>query len=615
MRLIAGLASRRPGRDIEARDLLALARHAGAGSATTAIAGRSGLVASEAPVRDRGGDLWMVGDLDLTNLSDLRSDVGGETTEDVLFGLYRRHGPSFVARLEGGFALGLWDAGDARLLAAVDRVGIGRLYYAVTADVTAFASRLTALGAVPGVDGGPDPTAVFRYLNFGYVPAPESIVRGIRRLPPGHLLVSGTAAPSVRQYWDVTFEERRIGVASAAAEVQRRMAAAVTRAMAGGPVKQAGAFLSGGTDSSTVVGVMSHLTHERVPAFSIGFGEQRYDELEYATLAAKHFGAEHHTHVITAREAFELLPSLVDAYDEPFGNDSAIGTAICARVAAEAGMTRLLAGDGGDEIFGGNERYHGDAIFGLYQRLPRPLRRLAIEPLLAALPDRAASLVGRAKRYVRRANIPNPRRFYSYEFHFLQHADELLAPDFVAAAGATAPLDVLESHWQRCSASELNRLLYLDLKLTIGDNDLYKVTRTAELAGLRIGFPMLDPALVDFMATLPARYKVRGLEKRYLFRRAFRELLPAATLGKRKHGFGVPVPTWLRDDPAFSSLAHDALLESSARTRPWFRAGALAQLFRLHATDTTTFYGSLLWTVLMLELWLRRHAEARSGAR
>jgi asparagine synthase (glutamine-hydrolysing) len=352
-----------------------------------------------------------------------------------------------------------------------------------------------------------------------------------------------------------------------------------------------------------------------VNAFSIGFADDGYNELPYAELAARHFDANHYTHVIHATEALDLLPRLVEAYDEPFGNDSMIGTALCAKLAADCGMKRLLAGDGGDEIFGGNERYRMEAILGLYHRIPGPVRRAVVEPALFACPDGGGSIVGRAQRYVRRSNIPNPRRFYSYEFYFGQQADEFLAPDFVAEAGATAPFDVLDAHWGQCAgAAELNRLLYLDMKLTIGDNDLYKVTRTAELAGMQVAFPMLDLPLVEFMATVPARDKVRGFEKRYLFKRAFRRLLPAATLSKRKHGFGVPTSAWLRSDPGFRALAHDVLLSGSARTAAWFRPGAVERLFQLHRDDATSFYGGHLWKLLMLELWHRGQAAGRARA-
>ena len=558
------------------------------------------------------GRVRVVADLDLTSLH----DVPGMRTEEpaqALADLYEREGPHGVRHLRAGFAVLVWDEEKRILVLAVDHVGIRRLYYAVDGRQASFASRASALLAVPGVDGSVNPTVVFQYLNFGYVPAPASIHRGIHRVPPGHLVTISDRGVVLEKYWDVTFTEARVAPVTAAAEIYRRTEQSVARLISSAPIKETGAFLSGGTDSSTVVGLMTRLTGERINAFSIGFGEKRYDELGYAEVTARHFGAALHSHTIAPAEALQVLPCLVESYDEPFGNDSAIGTFCCARLAEQCGMKRLLAGDGGDEIFGGNERYRTDAIFARYHRIPSVLRQTMVEPLLRALPGSDGSLVDWARRYVHRANIPNPYRFYSYGFFFMHEGAELLAPDFLAAAGQAAPHDVVDGHWRHAAAdAELNRLLYLDLKLTIGDNDLHKVNRTAELAGVQVAFPMLDLPLVEFMATLPARYKVRGLDKRYLFKRAFSELLAPATLNKRKHGFGVPVSVWLRENRGFADLARDTLLAASARIRPWFRPGALEHLFRLHAGDVTPYYGSILWTVLMLELWHRHHASAGS---
>lgn len=206
--------------------------------------------------------------------------------------------------------------------------------------------------------------------------------------------------------------------------------------------------------------------------------------------------------------------------------------------------------------------------------------------------------------------MPNPRRFYSYEFYFAQEGRVLLEPDFVRMVDPEAPWRVIQAHFDGVQASsELSRLMYVDLKLTIGDSDLYKVTRTAELAGIDVRFPMLDHPLAEFTGTLPARYKVRGLEKRYLFKRAFRELLPAEILAKPKHGFGVPVSEWLRTHRGFRELTQDTLLSSNARVMRYLTREGLDGLARLHKTDTTSYYGSLLWRLLMLELWYRRHGE------
>jgi asparagine synthase (glutamine-hydrolysing) len=315
---------------------------------------------------------------------------------------------------------------------------------------------------------------------------------------------------------------------------------------------------------------------------------------------------------VGADEAFEAVPALVRAYDEPFGNDSVIPTYLCARMARDAGMQWLFAGDGGDEIFGGNERYRREQILARYALIPGPLRRRVLEPLLRHLPDGGASYLGKAQRYVSRASQPNPDRFYTSEFFFLQERARVLRPEFVASVGAEWPLEVARGHYREARAtSDLNRLMYVDLKITLGDNDLFKVNRSAELAGVKVRFPMLDPALVEFTGTLPTRDKVRGSEKRYLFKRAFAPLLPAEILAKTKHGFGLPVSGWLKTHPGFRSLAHDTLRSRRCAERGYFAPGAVDELFRLHAGDHTPFYGGLLWICLMLELWHREHGDAR----
>jgi asparagine synthase (glutamine-hydrolysing) len=553
----------------------------------------------------------VVADLDLTNLPELQALTGLHSDGDSLIrALYEREGPRFVRRLRGAFALALWDRRKRTLLLAVDRFGFRRLYHTTEQHRTAFASRTGPILGAPEVEKRVDLTTVYSYLNFDFVPAPQSIFTGIRRLPPGHLLVLQNGNGNSEPYWDMTYPERSIGKAKGASTLYRLMEEAVADGLRGIHPKEVGAFLSGGTDSSTVVGFLTRLTGERVNAFSIGFHEERYDELDYAKLTARHFGAVHHTQIISPEETLELLPRLVEAYDEPFGNNSAIGTFFCAKLARDRGFTTLLAGDGGDEIFGGNERYRTDRIFGLYHWIPAPFRRRLLEPILFNLPNGHGSLIGRAQRYIRRANIRNPQRFFSYEFFVAQEARQLLSPDFLASISTGAPYVIIQTHYDHARATaELNRLLYLDLKLTIGDNDLLKVTRTAELAGVNVRFPLLHPPLVEFTGAWPAHFKVRGLERRFLFKRAFQTFLPPETLAKRKHGFGVPTSVWLKNHPGFRALARDTLLSSRALQRGYFQPGAMEKLFEWHEADATPFYGDLLWTMLMLELWHRRHLD------
>jgi len=586
-------------------------------AASSVVKGAGGLFAWTPPdVLDAADQIAVAGDLDLTNLPELAklADVGDDQGK-ILSALYMMEGPQFVRRLRGAFALAVWDARRRILCLAVDHFGIKRLYYVTDHGRTAFASRPHPLVRTSHVEGRIDPTVVYTYLNFGYVPAPASIFLGVKRLSPGHHLVVQAGRPSLEAYWDMTYREQRVSKPAAAARIYELTSAAVSTMMRGSQGKNVGAFLSGGTDSSTVVGLMSRTTDLPVNAFSIGFREERYDELHYAELAARHFGAAHYTRRVTPEEAFQILPDLVDAYDEPFANNSAIGTFFCAKLARDCGVTQLLAGDGGDEIFGGNERYRTDRIFGAYHLIPPSIRTGLLESTLLRLPERGPKLLTRAQRYVRRARIPNPDRFYSYEFFFAREGRRLLAPDFASTAPADVPYAVLRTHYGTVSpTAELNRLLYLDLKLTIGDNDLLKVTRTADLAGVRVRFPMLDLSLVEFMGTLPASYKVRWLEKRHLFKRAFRPLLPAQTLAKAKHGFGVPTSVWLKSHGDFQALSRDTLLSRRTLQRGYFQPGAMEELFREHANDSTPYYGDFLWNALMLELWHRRHVDGRATA-
>jgi asparagine synthase (glutamine-hydrolysing) len=569
-------------------------------------------------VRVGGEDVWprrgpvaiLASDLDLVNLDEIKRLTQSEDVLPGLAALYRREGIRGLGRLRGAFALALWDADRRELVLAVDQVGMRRLYYAVTSDGAVFGSRPGLLRGAPTLDVEPNPTAVYCYLNFGYLPAPLSMRPAIQRVAPGCFVKVRDTEVTVGRYWDVSYQERPQDETAAAEGTAQLCSEAVARALGDGTSKDAGAFLSGGTDSSTILGLMTRATGERINAFSIGFQERRYDELEYAERAARHFNALHHVRRVSPADALEALPHLVDAYDDPLGNNSAIGTFLCAKLARESGIGRLLAGDGGDEMFGGNERYTTDAVFARYQSIPGLLRRGVLEPVLSALPDGRSTVVGRAQRYVRRANIRNPRRFYSYEFFFAQAGGELLTGDFLSAADRESPWRVLEQHFERAAGTdELNRLMYLDLKLTIGDNDLYKVTRTADIAGVQVRFPFLDLALIERAATWPVDFKVRRGEKRVLFKRAFGELLPAATLGKQKHGFGVPTSQWLRTHAGFVDLLHDSLLQAGGYVRTYFRAGALDEMVRRHAADSTAFYGDILWSLLMLELWHRRHCR------
>ncbi len=552
-------------------------------------------------------------DADLQNEEELRGSIGRHEsmgTAALLAALYERFGSGFVEKLRGGFSLVLWDRRERTLLAAVDGVGVKRLVYFDDGKVLLIASRIDALTRYPGINREINPRAIANVLNFSANLAPETIFSRVHRLAPGTLLRFADGQTRVETYWDMRYDPDR---RPSEKQLCRELEAVVERSVAANLQDPSstgiGAFLSGGTDSSTVVGMMARTGPRPVKAFSIGFEEQSFNELEFAEIAAKKFGAEHHTYLVGPADCFDALPRMIASFDEPFGNSSAIPTYFCARLAAQHGVGVLLAGDGGDEMFGGNEWYATDKIFGAYQNVPSVLRKGLIEPVLAGLPFRNG-LVGKARSYVRRSNLPGLERVMSYHFLCAHPLGEIFEGDFLESLGSFSVLDVPAGHYAKAPARDhLNRMLYSDLKTVIGDSDLPKVTTMSELAGVQVRFPFLDRAVAELAGRIPANLKVKGFQKRYLFKRAFETLLPVEIREKKKHGFGIPVSTWLRSDRRMRELAHDALLSAKAFGRGYFRRDFIEDLFRKHEADDTSYYGDTLWTFLALELWHRQFVD------
>jgi asparagine synthase (glutamine-hydrolysing) len=443
-------------------------------------------------------------------------------------------------------------------------------------------------------------------LNFSSNLGPETIFSGVQRLMPGTLLTSSDAGVRLETYWDLHYDgtaDRRTN------DLSRDLAAVVEESVrvhaAGVPSGECGAFLSGGTDSSTVVGLLTRTRGGTpVKAFSIGFEEAGFSELEFADIAAHAFGSEHHKYLVSARDCLEALPSIVRSFDEPFGNASAVPTYFCARLAADNGVSTLLAGDGGDELFGGNERYATDKLFESYFSIPGWIRAGLIEP--AARLPLPGSLMRRPRGYLRRAHMLGIERMLSFQFLRTHDPAAVFDQDVLRSLGEYTVLDIPSRHYASAPARDhLDRLLYVDMKITLADNDLPKVTCMSGLAGIETRFPFLDRSVAEFAGRVPARLKVRGLQKRYLFKRAFRTLLPPEIIGKKKHGFGIPVALWLRSDRRMRELAYDTLLSERASSRGYFRRQFIEDMFRRHEAGVDTYYGDTLWTFLMIELWLR----------
>jgi asparagine synthase (glutamine-hydrolysing) len=267
----------------------------------------------------------------------------------------------------------------------------------------------------------------------------------------------------------------------------------------------------------------------------------------------------------------------------------------------------MFAGDGGDELFGGNTRYITEKVFTLYHHIPISIRRWS-DVVAEMVPS--VSYLQKFKNYVLKSNQPAIERFFAYQLYFRDHAGEYLTDEFAESLDLEFPLEVPKQHYQRAGdISPLNRLLYVDLKLAISDNDLFKVNRMAERQGIEVRYPFLDPLVSQAAGKVPVGMKVKGWSKRYVFKKAFENLLPQEILRKKKHGFGLPTGDWLRRDPGFRDLARSLLLDSRSVQRGYFKRAALEKLLQLHDAETSSYYGSHIWNFMMLELWHRTHAD------
>ena len=524
--------------------------------------------------------------------------------------LYKKNGAGFLQQLRGSFALALWDAPAQRLILAVDPFATRPLYYGSRGRVVAFARRLSSFTEAGIFPREIDLNTIYFYLNHSFIPGPFTIFRNIKRLEPGHRLIWEKGTVSVQPYWDMVYQEDHGADEKAICEMLRgALDGSVRFHLQDLEAEQVatGAFLSGGIDSSTLVGLMSQATGRPVKSFSVGFDEARYNEIYYARIAAERFHTEAHECFVQPGQALEAISRLGQEFDEPFGNSSAIPTHFCLKMARDAGIKAMFAGDGGDELFGGNERYATEKNFVLYHKIPSWARR-PIDTLAPLLPQ--AYPWRKVRNYVQKANQPVVDRVFAYQLYMRDRAEHYFTDDFRAAINLDFPLAIPREHYRRSgNVSPLNRLLYMDLKLAIADNDLFKVNRMAESLGIQVRYPFLDKQVAAASGRVPAKLKVKGWKKRYIFKKAFQKLLPAEILAKKKHGFGLPTGDWLRSDPGFRELARSLLLEPRSINRGYFKRHALEQLFVQHDAETSSYYGSHIWNFMMLELWHRNHVD------
>jgi asparagine synthase (glutamine-hydrolysing) len=566
------------------------------------------------PMANEDATAWIVYNGEVYNFREVRAVLAArghrfisKTDTEVVLQAYEEWGEDFLQHLNGMFALAIWDARRRRLLLARDRLGIKPLYYARLHDRLLFASEIKALLRHPELPRELGMRGLSNYFTYGHAVAPDTIFAAVRKLLPGHYAVASGSGFKEVCYWDVDFG-RKVPEAPDAVLAERLredVERSVRRQMvADVPV---GAFLSGGVDSSAIVAFMARAQGQPVRTFSVGFeGGPAYNELADAARVARHLGTEHHELHLRESDLLGCLETLVYHYDEPFGDAAAFPTYLVARLAREH-VTVCLTGEGGDEIFGGYRRYVAERYLAPLTALPRWLRRYALPAIVQALPR-----LRRLKKIAASLGIDDAPRRYG---HWLTvFSDDMRAALLSEACTELARREDAYAVYDRYYRGEwdlLDRLLYIDLKTWLADAYLEKVDKATMAVSLEARVPLLDHELVEFAAALPARYKIRGLRTKVLFKRALEGLLPRATIEKPKHGFAVPTEPWFRG--RLRGFAADILFDERTRRRPYFDHAYVGRLFGAHKNGRHV-YSDQLWLLLNFELWHRQFLDAAPGA-
>ena len=536
-----------------------------------------------------------------TSLAEIARERGPAS---ALVQAWQRYQTRVPAYMQGNFALAVLEPLNGQAFFALDRTGAERLCYAASGDQLIFGTSVQQVAAHPAVGRTIDPQAIYDYLYFHSIPAPRSLYRGVRKLLPGQYLMRKKGRIETGFYWHADYASSEPDFETRRREFRELLDLSVRDADA----PRTAAFLSGGTDSSTIVGALTAARGAPVDTFSIGFDAEGFDEMEYARCAAQRYGSRSHEYYLKPADIVTGIPVITREFDEPFGNASAVPAYFCAKAAHEAGFQHMLAGDGGDEIFGGNARYAKQGLFEFYTHLPAALRQGLIEPM-ANIPGLSNRFpLSKLKNYITQAKIGLPLRLESYNFLHRTPLDQIFTADFMHAVDpATTDAALTEVYNRTASDHYINRMMNLDLKFTLADNDLRKVGTMTEAAGIEVHYPLLDDRMVAFANHLPVDYKVRGQKLRWFFKEALNDLLPEKIINKSKHGFGLPFGVWSNQFAPLGEQVDDSL--SDFKKRDWIQPAYLDHMRAMQRGPHASYYGVMIWVVMVLEQWLKANDD------
>ena len=565
------------------------------------------LSSGQQPMKNIRNDIWIVFNGEIYNFPELKEELlakgfvfNTNSDTEVIINGYDCYGVNILNKLNGMFVFAIWDEKKKRLFAARDRLGKKPFYYYAGSDQFVFASELKSLLVVPDIARNINPEAIDKYFSFGYIPAPMTIIDNIYKLRPGHFLLWENETVSTHQYWDVEYKESQLCKTEddyvdyldelLAAAVKRRLISDV-------PL---GAFLSGGIDSSTVVGMMARASSNPVKTFTIGFEEQIYSEIEDARIVANSFSTDHHEYKVKSN-AIDILPKLVWHFDEPFADSSAVPTFYVSKIARE-NVTVILSGDGGDELFAGYRSYHKRNQYEAFKKLPRSFRNKLIGPIARKLPINA-----KGKYFLLElSQLEKSENFKIIEI-YPQIKQDLYSTDFNHQLEEYDGFEALVDYWKNMPVSpKLSRMQYFDTKFYLPEDILVKVDRMSMANSLETRAPLLDYKVVEFAATIPAELQFKDGSGKYILRKMASRFLPGHVFTKPKQGFAIPMKEWFQNE--LKGYALDMLTSARFSNRGYFKDKNINFILNEHLKGHRD-YSMWIWSLLIFELWHQTYLD------
>lgn len=567
------------------------------------------------PIHNEDKTIWTILNGEIYNYKDLKKTLINKghkfytkSDTETIVHAYEEWGLNFAEHLNGIFGLALWDKNNQRFILARDRLGVKPLYYYDTPNMVIFGSEIKAILLHPDVQADIDFEAFSNYFHFAYTPAPLTMFKNIKKLLPGHILVFEKGMTRITKYWDVQYKiEEHFSEQDWLKKLDSLMKSAVKKQLISDvPV---GLFLSGGIDSSILAYLISQVSEHSIKTFSIAYKEKHYDESGYAKLVADHFHTDHYEFVVQP-DIIETLPKIVEHLDEPLANSTALATLLLSELTKKK-VTVALNGAGGDEIFGGYDRHRRENFLYRYTKIPKVLRTLiltVIDKLIPGSNENITDFKRRVRMITNSANMSLSNRYIEWTSVLSADCREMILTDNKLYSNSLEDsLVYIKSYFNNSNIDDLSKMLYVDTKTYLVDDILTMTDNMSMAHGLEIRVPFLDHEVVEFAATIPAKYKVKSGRSKYLLRNYLAKTLPKDIWDRPKQGFNVPISSWFRKDKYFE-YAMDTILNNRNRNRGLFNVNGIENILIEHKNGNKD-YGDAIWLLLNFELWCQRYLD------